>query len=278
VRELERTGGFSRAVLCVVTTTGTGWVDPYVAAALEYLNNGDTAIVGVQYSVLPSWISYLSQRDRVTTAGRQLFDDVYAHWATLPPGHRPRLLVFAESLGSLGSEASFRTLDDVRTHTDGVLWAGPTHANRLWSTLVAGRDRGSPEVLPVYTSGAVVRFASQPGDLSRPSATWTTPRVVYLQNPSDPVSWWSTSLIYRRPDWLDETPGRDRLPSMHWFPVVTFLQVTADLALAYGAPPGHGHEFHAATVTAWAAISAVSGLTPQRSAQLTLLLDSQAAT
>jgi uncharacterized membrane protein len=262
----------------VVTTTGTGWVDPYVAAALEYLHNGDTAIVGVQYSVLPSWISYLSQHDKVTTAGHQLFDQVYAHWATLAPGHRPRLLVFAESLGSLGSEASFRTLDDVRTHTDGVLWAGPTNANRFWSTLVAGRDRGSPEVLPVYRSGTVVRFASQPGDLSGPSTTWTTPRVVYLQNPSDPVSWWSTSLIYRRPDWLDETPGRDRLPSMHWFPVVTFLQVTADLALAYGAPPGHGHEFHAATVTAWAAISPVSGLTPQRSAQLTLLLDSQAAT
>jgi uncharacterized membrane protein len=99
--------------------------------------------------------------------------------------------------------------------------------------------------------------------------------VVYLQTPSDPVSWWSTSLVFRRPAWLKEAPGRDRLPSVHWFPVVTFLQLTADLALAYDAPPGHGHEFHAATVAAWAAISPVPQWTSGRSAQLTRLLESQ---
>ena len=56
MRELERTGGFDRAVLAVIATTGTGWVNPAVPAALEYLYAGDTAVVAMQYSYLPSWI------------------------------------------------------------------------------------------------------------------------------------------------------------------------------------------------------------------------------
>ncbi len=43
VRELRRTGAFDREVLCLITTTGTGWVDPRAAESLEYLYNGDTA-------------------------------------------------------------------------------------------------------------------------------------------------------------------------------------------------------------------------------------------
>ena len=272
VRELERTGAFDRAVLCVVTTTGTGWVDPYLAAALEYMHHGDTAIVGVQYSYLPSWISFLSERERVATAGPQLFEAVHARWAQLPATHRPKLMVFAESLGSLGSEAGFTGLDDVRARTDGVLWSGPTNANPLWTTLERHRDPGSPEVLPVEQGGSAVRFVSQPQDLTAPPAPWSYPRVVYLQNASDPVTWWSPDLIWSRPDWLEERAGRDVLPTMRWYPVVTFLQVTADLALAYGAPPGHGHRFHAAAVAAWAAIDAPAGWTASDTGRLTALL------
>jgi uncharacterized membrane protein len=272
VRELERAGAFDRAVLCVVTTTGTGWVDPYLAAALEYMHRGNTAIVGVQYSYLPSWISFLSEHDRVAIAGPQLFDAVHARWAQLPAAHRPKLLVFAESLGSLGSEAGFTGLDDVRARTDGVLWSGPTNANPLWSKLVRERDPGTPEVLPVYRDGAVVRFVSRPEDLSVPRAPWSHPRVVYLQNASDPVTWWSPDLLWSRPDWLSERAGRDVLPSMRWYPVVTWLQVTADLALAYGAAPGHGHRFHSAAVAAWAAIDAPAGWTARDTARLATLL------
>jgi uncharacterized membrane protein len=268
VRELERTGAFSRAVLCVVTTTGTGWVDPYLAAALEYMYRGDTAMVGVQYSYLPSWISFLSEGERVAQAGPELFDQVYARWRQLPAGHRPRLVVFAESLGSLGSEAGFRSLDDVRNRTQGVLWSGPTHANPLWRRLVAHRDPGTPAVLPIYRKGSTVRFVSRPEDLARPPTVWHHPRVVYLQNPSDPVTWWTPSLLWHRPDWLAEPRGRDVLPVMRWYPVVTFVQLTADLALAYRAPPGHGHQFHAAAVPAWAAVTDPPGWTPSAAQEL----------
>ncbi|MDQ1288138.1 MAG: hypothetical protein QG622_1703 [Actinomycetota bacterium] len=273
VRELERTGAFSRSVLCVVTTTGTGWIDPYLTSALEYEHRGDTAIVGMQYSYLPSWISHLSERGRVARAGSELFEQVRARWSLLPPGRRPKLVVFAESLGALGSEAGFRSLADVRARTDGVLWSGPTHENLLWHGLVSRRDPGTPEVLPVYGSGREVRFASRPEDLTRPDTPWISPRVVYLQNPSDPVTWWTPSLLWRRPDWLEEPRGRDVLEAMRWFPVVTFVQVSGDLALAYGAPSGHGHSFHPPAAAAWAAITSPSGWTAGLSERLTRHLD-----
>src|SRR5262245_1694500 len=54
VRELERAGGFNRHVLVVWVPTGSGWMIPEAAVALEQLHRGNTAIVGMQYSRLPS--------------------------------------------------------------------------------------------------------------------------------------------------------------------------------------------------------------------------------
>jgi uncharacterized membrane protein len=85
IRELERTGGFSRAVLCVAATTGTGLVDEAFLSALKYLHNGDTAVVSVQYSYRPSWLSFLIDRSQVTSTTRELFTRVRARWTQLPP-------------------------------------------------------------------------------------------------------------------------------------------------------------------------------------------------
>jgi uncharacterized membrane protein len=158
VAELERTGAFDRSVLAVVTTTGIGWINSPAPESLELMYGGDTAIVTTQYSYLPSWLSFVVDRSRSEEAGRLLFDAVHARVAALPNGHRPRLLVYGESLGSQGSEAAFTTLGDIRAQTDGVLWVGPPNSNRLWSSLVARRDPGTAEVKPVYASGLVVRF------------------------------------------------------------------------------------------------------------------------
>ena len=40
VDDLERAGGFSRSVLVVATTTGSGWIDPASPDTLEYLTGG----------------------------------------------------------------------------------------------------------------------------------------------------------------------------------------------------------------------------------------------
>jgi uncharacterized membrane protein len=261
VRELRRAGGFDRSVLAVVTTTGTGWVDPAASDSLEYEFNGDTAMVGLQYSYLPSWMSFLVDQVKARDAGRALFDAVYGAWSQLPPDARPRLYVFGESLGTFGGEAAFSGLADIQNRTDGVLWAGPPNFNALTREIVDDRDEGSPEWLPVIDGGRTVRFADEPRDLDRPPAAWGDPRVVYLQNASDPIVWWSPQLILGRPDWLAEDPAPDVSNGMVWIPAVSFWQVTADLVFATGVPDGHGHKYAADYVDGWAAVAQPPGWT-----------------
>jgi uncharacterized membrane protein len=270
VRELRRTGAFDRKVLCVITTTGTGWVNLRAVDPLEYMYAGDSALVSMQYSYLPSPISFLVDRERARAAGRDLFNQVYGVWSQLPREQRPRLLVFGESLGSFGAESAFSGTDDIRNRTDGMLLVGPPSRNGLWSEIVAGRDRGSPAVLPSYEQGETVRFAAGAADLERPGPPGQ--RVVYLQHPSDPITWWSPALMVRRPDWLAEPRGYDVLPSMRWFPFVTFWQVTVDMAVSNGVPPGHGHNFGATPVAAWAHIAPPDGWTADRTAALTAII------
>ncbi|WP_250008947.1 alpha/beta-hydrolase family protein [Actinoplanes sp. M2I2] len=273
VRELERTGGFSRAVLCLITTTGTGWVNAQGVDPLEYLYNGDTALVSMQYSYLPSVISFLVDRDRARAAGRALVDEVYGVWSRLPADRRPKLLVFGESLGSFGSEAAFSGDGDIRNRVDGMLLVGPPSSNELWRRFVEDRDPGTPEVLPHYERGRMIRFAADPAaDLARPATPWDRPRVVYLQYPSDPITWWSPGLALSRPDWLAERRGHDVLPAMRWYPLITWAQVSADMAVSNDVPPGHGHNFGAAPVTAWAEIAPPPGWTAERTAALTDLI------
>jgi len=239
---------------------------------LEYMYNGDTALVATQYSYLPSPISFLVDKERAREAGRALFDQVYGVWSRLPHDQRPKLLVFGESLGSFGAEAAFSGPDDIRNRTDGMLLIGPPSRNQLWTEIVADRDAGSNAVLPVYEQGTTVRFAAVAPDLDRPPAIWTTPRIVYLQYPSDPITWWSPQLMVRRPDWLAEPRGSDVLPSMRWYPFVTFWQVSADMAFSNAVPAGHGHNFGAMPVAAWARIAPPDGWTAERTDTLTELI------
>jgi uncharacterized membrane protein len=268
VRELERTGAFDRKVLVVATTTGTGWLNPAMVDPLEYMYNGDTAVVAIQYSFLPSWISFLADKAPAQEAGRDLFDAVYAKWHRLPAGHRPELVVFGESLGSFGGEAAFSGTEDIRDRTSGVLWVGPTNSNTLWSRFTGDRDPGSPQWRPVYQGGRTVRFASAPGR-EAVGPGWEQPRVLYLQNASDPIVWWSWQLAFHQPDWLRETHAPDVSPSMHWYPLVTFWQVAADLALATAVPPGHGHTYGMLQgADSWAAIIPPPGWSAARTAEL----------
>jgi uncharacterized membrane protein len=261
VRDLERAGGFDRAVLVVITTTGTGWVDPAASDSLEYEFNGDSAMVAMQYSYLPSWMSFLVDQAKARDAGRALFDAVYGRWAQRPVDDRPELYVFGESLGTFGGEAAFSGLADIENRTDGVLWAGPPNFNELWRGLVQDREEASPEWLPVYEDGRTVRFADEAGDLDRPTGAWGDPRVVYLQNGSDPIVWWSPRLILSQPDWLRGEPAPDVSEDMAWLPFVTFWQVTADLVFSTGVPDGHGHKYEADYADGWARVAEPPGWT-----------------
>ncbi|HLR55891.1 MAG TPA: alpha/beta-hydrolase family protein, partial [Actinomycetales bacterium] len=253
VADLDRAGGFERGAIVVNTTTGTGWINESSTAAVEYIFNGDVAQIGMQYSYLPSWISYLADRDKAIAAGQELFEAVFAAWSQLPESSRPELYVFGESLGSYGSEAAFSSLADVVNRTDGALWVGPPSFNELHQRLVAEREPGTPQWLPIVDDGTTVRFVASPGDLSRPDADWDQPRVAYLQHPSDPIAWWSPDLLLRRPQWLTED-APEGVSKMTWLPGVTFWQITADLPFAIEVPDGYGHNYGTELADLWVAI------------------------
>ncbi|MFI8252233.1 alpha/beta hydrolase [Streptomyces filamentosus] len=264
VADLRRAGGFTRANLLVVTTTGSGWVDPAAVDSFEYLGDGDAATVAMQYSYLPSWLSYLVDRSKAREAGRELFDAVYDVWSKLPADRRPRLFVAGESLGAFGAETAFSGEYDLRNRTAGTLFAGPPNFNTLFREFSDHREAGSPEVEPVYKDGRTVRFTADPGAGTAPEGRpWDGTRVLYLMHPSDPIVWWSPDLAFSEPDWIGEAPGGDVLEGMVWIPFVTFWQVTADLPFSTGVPDGHGHTYRAAYVDGWNAVMRPSGFTPQ---------------
>jgi uncharacterized membrane protein len=269
VDDLDRAGGFTRANLLVVTTTGSGWVNASSADTFEYLTDGNSAIVATQYSYLPSWLSYLVDQSKAREAGRDLFDAVYERWSQLPTGQRPRLFVNGESLGSFGAETAFSGEYDLRNRTSGTVFAGPPNFNTLFTEFRDGRDAGSPETEPVYRGGRTVRFTNNAhGDISPAGQPWNGSRVLYLMHASDPIVWWSPYLALSRPDWTSETHGTDVLRGIVWLPFVTFWQVTGDLAFAGGVPDGHGHAYKAEYVDAWNAALQPSGVTPDQLATL----------
>ena len=264
VRDLQRAGGFSRKNLLVVTTTGSGWVDPALVDSFEYLTGGNCATVAIQYSFLPSWISYLVDKAKAEEAGRSLFDAVYGAWAQQAAGSRPKLYVAGESLGSFGGEAAFTGEAQMRNLTSGILFAGPPNFNTLFRQFSDHRDPGSPEVQPVYQDGRTVRFTNNPGQAIPPAGQpWNGTRVLYLMHPSDPIVWWSPHLIFSQPDWISEPPGRDVLGTMFWMPFITFWEVTADLPFATGVPDGHGHLYSAEYVDGWNTVLRPTGITSQ---------------
>jgi uncharacterized membrane protein len=265
VADLRRAGGFDREVLVVATSTGTGYVAPAAVEAVEYMYNGDTAVVSLQYSYLPSFLSLLVDSETAQEAGRELFDQVYEAWSELPEGDRPELLVTGTSLGVYGSEAAFDGETDLVRRTDGVVWAGAPNFSPLRQELVAQRDPGSPEWRPVYDGGRSIRFISDPDDVGGvPGAA----DVAYLQNGSDPVVHWSLRLAFDKPDWLSEPSAPDVSPDMVWIPVVTFWQVTADLPSNYVIPFGYGHRYLDQYVDGWVAVAPPPGWTEEDSERL----------
>ena len=186
--DLIRAGGFERATLIVATPTGTGWMDPAALDPLVHILGGDVAIVATQYSYLPSWLTLIVDPDRSRRSARALFSAVYSHWTSLPQEARPKLYLFGLSLGALGSEASADLITLIDDPIDGALWAGPPFASRVWPQIVDGRAEGSPAWRPRFKDGRVIRFMNRDGVTDPVQGSWSRMRFIYLQHPSDPMS------------------------------------------------------------------------------------------
>ena len=241
--EMIRTGAFDRALLVVATPTGTGWMDPAAMDTLEYLHGGDTAIVGLQYSYLTSWISLLVEPGYGSDAARAMFRAVYDHWTKLPKDARPRLYLQGLSLGAHGSNQSFQLEEVIGDPFNGAVWSGPPFTTRRWLDATQNRNAGSPEWLPTFGDGSIIRFTNQENHLDIPGATWGPMRFVYLQYASDPITFFSPDSLWRKPDWMNDPVGPDVSPELRWYPVVTFLQLGLDMAVGLAVPRGFGHDY-----------------------------------
>ena len=259
--EMDRTNAWQRRVISIVTTTGRGNANEWSASALEYLLAGDCCTIATQYSGLPSAITLFTSREQPVAATRVLFEAVQGRLAAMPANERPQLFLAGESLGAYGSNGIFTDVDDMVAHIDGALWLGTPNFTPMHRELTRSRDAGSSAVAPVVDRGRHIRFAGRSAQLSadeagRPLDAWQSPRIAYLQNETDPVVWWGTRLLYRRPEWLAERrPATTPMGRMHWFPFVTFWQVCADMPVCRNVPEGFGHKYHASQITpAWAGV------------------------
>jgi uncharacterized membrane protein len=273
LEELKRAGGFERSLLLLATPTGTGWIDPASQDTVEYLWRGDIATVAVQYSYLNSPLALLTQGAYGAEAARAVFVEIYRYWRALPPESRPRLFLSGLSLGSLNSDLSFDLFDIIDDPFDGVLWSGPPFRNESWRRITRERDPGSPAWLPRFRDGAVVRFMNQHRGLDDGYGRWNDFRVVFLQYASDPITFFDPGSAWREPDWLKEPRGPDVSPDLRWFPVVTMLQLAADMVVGT-APRGFGHEYAPADyIHAWLALTEPEGWPPDEVERLQRVFD-----
>lgn len=260
--EMDRVGAFDRSVLALIMPVGTGWVEPSAIDTLEILHGGDVASVAVQYSYLTSWLSLVAEPDIGVATARALFNAVYARWIAMPRDSRPQLFLHGLSLGAYSSAASASIYDVLGDPFDGALWVGPPFASAAWRSTTANRDPDSPIWRPRIGHQTTVRFANTGSDLDVDVA-WGPLRIVYLQYPSDPIVFFDWSMLYREPLWLSGERAPSVSPLLNWYPVVTFLQVALDMALAQTTPIGFGHVYAPQDYfDGWVAVTDPQGFTP----------------
>lgn len=240
--EALRQGAFDRAALVIATPTGTGWVDPAAMMPMEALLHGDVASVSVQYSYLPSWLSLLTVPEYGAETARAVFRVFHTHWRSLPADRRPKLYLFGLSLGSLNSDLSNDFYDLISDPYQGAFWVGPPFGSRSWRNITDERLPMTPEWLPRFRDGSVVRFLNQ-HDIPDAGKPWSPLRIVYLQYASDPITFFSPSILWREPDWLKGPRGPGVSEAVFWMPVVTFLQTGFDVITGTTTPIGHGHVY-----------------------------------
>ncbi|MHA2790031.1 alpha/beta-hydrolase family protein [Corynebacterium sp. S7] len=270
LEEMERTNAFDREAIAIMSSAGTGWLNDFVTSPFEFLMRGDCAIVAMQYSFLPSAVSYIADRTTPVTSSRVLITAVRERLNQIPEERRPKLYVAGESLGAYGVADSFDSLDDLLETVDGALFTGAPGFTRLHTELTNARDRGTIQRLPVLDGGRHVRFVATENHLNHDfrgdefANEWEFPRVVFAQHASDPVVWWDWKLFILQPDWLRE-PGSRGVPApeaqeldvfdgLRWVPFITGWQVGLDQVNSLDFLPGHGHVYRYSTIKYWAAV------------------------
>lgn len=277
LREMHRTGAFRRDTIVINTSTGTGWITDWSVAATEFLTGGNCATVSMQYSYLPSALSWYRDTRAPILAARDLTDAIRTHLDMIPAPHRPSLYLAGESLGAYGTAGAYGDVTELLNKADGVILSGTPRFSDEMRSLIDSRAPGTPERLPTIDNGRHIRFVAEPDHLNHDHRgdpypdKWEAPRMIIAQHASDPIVWWDLPLFIRRPEWLREPGTRgvkapsaqnlDVFQRLRWVPFVTGWQLALDLAVSVDVPGGHGHNYHGEFLDYWAAVLEVP-LTP----------------
>jgi uncharacterized membrane protein len=214
--------------------------------ACEYFTLGDCATVTLQYSKRPSPLSM----DRVWLGRKQfrmLLAAIRRELYKRDPEHRPRLVVFGESLGAHTSQDAFLNQGTQGLEDAGVeraLWIGSPHLSK-WKAQVLGETR--PDV-----DKALIIDVDNYGDLEHlsPDARRQL-RYVMLTHHNDGVGLFGADLVIQKPPWLGEPEMRpSAVPGwMRWSPIITAVQTAIDMKNAMNVVPGDfvadGHDYRA---------------------------------
>lgn len=243
LQELKRLNAFDRSVLILATPTGSGWVEEDAIEPVEYLHRGDIATVAAQYSYLPGALPLILEGEYGSEVARALFQKIYGYWTELPRDNRPKLYLQGLSLGALNSDHSFDFFDIINDPFHGALWSGPPFRSSIWREVTTRRRPESPVWLPRFRDDSVVRFANQHGGLEQGEAEWGNFRIAYLQYASDPIVFFDFQAWRREPKWMTGPRGPGVNENLKWYPIVTMLQLVADMIASTSLPPGYGHEY-----------------------------------
>ncbi|MBP7973112.1 MAG: alpha/beta-hydrolase family protein [Candidatus Nanopelagicales bacterium] len=244
--ELEKLGAFEKSVLCLCSPTGTGYINYVMAETLEYATDGDCAIVALQYSLRPSFLSL----DRVKLGreqNRALLHAVHGRLMGISPDRRPRLVAFGESLGAHTLQDAFMHEGTSGLHRAGIqraLFIG-TPAESKWMEqwqLDPARYDPNHEVVQVASYGEWQRLS--------PEAQLAC-RIILLTHHEDPISKFSPALMVQAPEWMSEGPGRSPAlaDGVNWQPFTSFVLTAVDMKNATEVVPGkfeaRGHDYRA---------------------------------
>jgi uncharacterized membrane protein len=246
IRELERTGAFDRQLLVAVSPTGTGYVNYAAVECCEYMTLGNCATVTIQYSKRPSPLSL----DRVWEGRKQfrmLLAAIRRELYKRDPQHRPRLVVFGESLGAHTSQDAFlhqgtQALEDAGVER--ALWIGSPHLSK-WRTQVLGAPRADVDPSTIADVNGIRDIEDIP-DEKRDKL-----RYVMITHHNDAVGLFGADLVIQEPPWLGDREVRPReVPRwIRWAPIVTAVQTVIDMKNAMNVVPGefvaNGHDYRA---------------------------------
>jgi uncharacterized membrane protein len=248
--ELDRTGGWDRSMLMLISPTGTGYVNYCAVAAAQYLALGDVATVALQYSKRPSPLS-LGRIGAAREQNRLLLLHVLDRLRGRPADRRPRVVLFGESLGAHTSQdvlMHWGTLGPQALGVDRALWIGTPYASK-WMRQVTGAPRPDVDPALVAVFNDFDQYAALPPD------DRARLRYVMVSHDNDGVTKFGADLIVSRPHWLapdrpprQPVPGaspRGVPPAMRWRPVSTFLQTLVDMKNAQvpGAYRAWAHDY-----------------------------------